>query len=185
MRSLSIVLCLLIAACDAGSEPDVPATPIAAAGAVRAGMPLDSMLYQLDLRLTEAIERQLDDQGTSSFIAAETITDRLLEARMPFEWLDDQDYSVQARLRQIQSAADRVMARIRTDVDGAQTMTDLRGLREDVVALRRAIARGGTRAPPDIHALLASDTVRQPTQRPAARDTPTGPRPIGEPLPPP
>lgn len=190
MRAV-LLLCIAVIACgpsDAADASDQPSVALLAE--IRPGMPLDSLLYMIDSHLVQAMAGGMDDEAMVEFLRAEALTDRLLEARAPFQWLTAERYSVEARLRQIQSAADRVRSQVQTAAPREQMLADLRTLRRDVVQLRRALAQGGTRAPPDIYQLLASDTVRLPPGAGAEGGSappaqPSGPQPIGTPLPPP
>jgi hypothetical protein len=177
----------LFAGCGAAppEQPPLEAT-LAVMTEIRPGMPLDDMLQRLDAYLVSALEARMDGDAINDFRRAEAISDRLLEARLPFEWITEEQYSLESRLRQIQSRADRVLAQIETGAPRDSMLLDLQGLRTEVVRLRETVARGGTRAPPSIHTLLErGDTAgaRRPAQadRPAQ---PTGPRPIGTPVPP-
>jgi hypothetical protein len=101
---------------------------------------------------------------------AEAITDRLLDSRLPFEWLTAERYSVDARLRQIQALADRVTAQLRTRAPRESALEDARALRGDVQRLQAELAEGGGAAPTPLEQLLsAADTVRP--RRPPPADT--------------
>ncbi|HSJ10199.1 MAG TPA: hypothetical protein VK928_09805 [Longimicrobiales bacterium] len=184
-----LLLCLGIIACGPSGAADADdQAPVALLAEIRPGVPLDSLLYLIDNHLVQAMAGGLDDEGTTEFLRAEALSDRLLEARAPFEWIEGDAYSLQSRLRQVQSAADRVRAQIQTAAPREQTLGDLRTLRNDVVQLRRALTLGGTRAPPDIYELLASDTVRLAPgagAEPSGPTAPRGPQPLGSPVPPP
>jgi len=185
MRAV-LLLCIALAACGPSDAADAadPAS-VAILAEIRAGMPLDSLLYMIDEHLVRATAGGMEGDAALQFLRAEALTDRLLEARAPFEWLTSERYSVEARLRQIQSSADRVRAQVQTAAPREIMLQDLRTLRNEVVQLRQALTKGGTRAPPDIHQLLASDTVRL---RPgagaegAAPAAPSGPQPLGTPI---
>lgn len=184
-----LLLCLGIIACGPSDAADASEqASVSILAEIRQGMPLDSLLFMIDSHLVRAMAGGMDSESTIQFLRAEALTDRLLEARAPFEWIVAEGYSVESRLRQIQSSADRVRAQVQTAAPRDQMLGDLRNLREEVVQLRRALTRGGTRAPPDIHELLASDTVRlragAGAEGPAA-PPPSGPQPIGTPVPPP
>jgi hypothetical protein len=200
MRKVAFVLIVpLFAGCGASPpDPEPMEATASIMGEVRPGMPLDEMLQVLENYLVSAIQGRMEGDAVNDFRRAEAISDRLLEARLPFEWITQQQYSLQSRLRQIQSRADRVLAQLETAAPRDTMLMDLHGLHEDVVQLREALARGGTRAPPPIHRLLAgeSDTVgvgerrqrlqqQQGTEAPAQPAQPTGPRPIGTPVRPP
>lgn len=187
MRFAALILVLLSVACQPGADPAEAGEPtIVVMDDIEAGMPLDSMLALLDQQLAAAHEGQLEGSALDAYHVAEAISDRLLEARMPFEWIAAEDYSIQSRLRQIQSAADRVLAQTQASFEREVVLNDLRILRDDVADLRSSIAAGGTRAPPTIEALLG-DTVgsgRQPAQ-PATTQAPRRSGPLGTPVQPP
>jgi hypothetical protein len=191
----SIVLPLLLcAACGASPQPEQQTrASVAIMTEVRPGTPLDDILVLMDEHLERALEGRMEGEAAiTDFRRAEAISDRLLEARMPFEWIASEQYSLEARLRQVQSQADRVMAMLETGMPRDTILTELRLLRTQVGGLRETVARGGTGAPPHIHDLLSGgDTAgtgarrqfqqEQQQQQPAQ---PQGPRPIGTPLPP-
>src|SRR5690606_2747230 len=137
-----------------------PQATIALMSEIRPGTPLDEMLELLDQHLVNAMAGQLEGSALDEFSRAEAITDRLLEARMPFEWIPSESYSLESRLRQIQSSADRVMAQLRTRAPRPQTLQDLRTLRSDVARLRQTVAAGGVPAPIPVERLLAGDTAK-------------------------
>lgn len=191
MRNLALAMSALLAT---GCTPPPPEeTTVQSAAAVmlevRPGTPLDSMLYRLDGLLVRSLEGRLEGESVIDFRRAEALTDRLLEASLPFEWIPDEQYSLESRLRQLQSAADRILAQLETGAPRAPMLAELRTLREDVVELRQTVARGGTRAPPPIERLLrVGDTT---AVRPGAAPGPPGPgtpaptptRPLGTPTP--
>jgi len=189
LSGLFLCVSALCAACRPTAEPPGSDATVAIMDEVRAGTPLDEMLRMLDERLVAAMGGAMEGSATDDFTRAEAITDRLLEARMPFEWLTADQYSVESRLRQVQSSADRILAQIQTGVAADTVAQNLRELREDVVRLRETIARGGTPAPVPVDRLLAgdsSDVVDNPATSgaaaaPAARAD-TTPRPIGSPV---
>lgn len=189
MRVVVILFWLsILAGCRPPAEERLPGDATAAVMAeIRPGMPLDEMLQQLDQRLALALQGQLEGEAVDHFRRAEAITDRLLEARLPFEWLTGEQYSLESRLRQIQSLADRVLAQLDTGTPRDTVMLELRLLRGEVLRLRETVAQGGGRAPTPLRELLA-DTVRlrqQATTRtePAAAPPPTPtPPPLGTPV---
>jgi len=187
-----VVLLLLtcaVAACGPSRPPDEsPQATIAVMAAIRPGTPLEEMLEMLDQHLVNAMAGQMEGGALNEFSRAEAVTDRLLEARMPFEWIADERYSLESRLRQIQSSADRVMAQVRTGAPRTQMLHDLRQLRTDVARLRQTVAAGGTEAPVPVERLLAGDTAldRGPAPPTATPDNQAPPRrPLGTPIPPP
>jgi hypothetical protein len=183
---------LLAAACGMSPQEDPGMQATAAIMAeIQPGAPLDDVLAFMDEHLVRALEGRMDGEAVLDFRRAEAISDRLLETRMPFEWIADQQYSLEARLRQVQSLADRVLAMLETGQPRDSVLAEVELLRTQVVTIREIVARGGTRAPPHIHVLLGGgDTVgagarrefqQQPPQQPAQ---PQGPRPLGAPVPP-
>jgi hypothetical protein len=187
MRNVAFILSVLIAAACAPTPPEETAVQSAAAVMleVRPGTPLDSMLFMLDDLLARAMAGRLDGESVIDFRRAEALTDRLLEASLPFEWIPGEQYSLESRLRQIQSAADRVLAQLETGAPREPMLAELRALRNDVVALRETVARGGTRAPPPIERLLrfGDTTAVTPAAGPPRPATPRGPQPLGRPMP--
>lgn len=195
MRNVAFLLIPTVLAGCGAAAPDPPPmeATVSVMDEVRTGMPLEEMLHILDEYLYRALEGRMEGDAVADFRRAEAISDRLLEARPPFEWIAAEQYSLSARLRQIQSRADRVLAQLVTGAPRDTMLADLRTLREEVVRLRETVARGGTRAPPSIHRLLqggdtagagfrAQQRQQQGAQPPQQR--PTGPRPIGTPVPP-
>jgi hypothetical protein len=173
MKSKSFLLAsalLILGACR-GRTPDEenvagPVPPPAAAFAVSGeSMRLEDRLARLERQLARIERHDIDDEAKTQLMAAEAQTDRLLEAEPPVQWLAS-DYSLEARLRQLQALADRIVAVIRRGEDDASLPDDVRALRREVTALRRDLARpGGGRAPVSLDSLLAA--VRMDVQ-PAA-----------------
>lgn len=189
---------LLFAACIAAAcgprtpepEPSSQAT-IAVMAEIRPGTPLEDMLETLDRHLVNAMAGQMEGDAVDEFRHAEAITDRLLESRMPFEWIPSERYSLESRLRQIQSSADRVLAQVRTGTPRPIMLQDLRTLRSEVAQLRQIVAAGGTSAPIPVERLLAADTTGSGAGPAPVGATPDVPqraaprRPLGTPIPPP
>jgi hypothetical protein len=191
MRNVVLVLSiLLLAACGPTPQDERPAqSATAVMVAVQPGMPLDSLLYMMEQHLVNALAGRLEGDAANEFRRAEALSDRLLEARLPFEWIPDQQYSLGSRLRQIQSLADRVLAQLETGVPRDTVLDELQLLREEVVRVRQLVARGGIRAPPPIDRLL--EVGRDPRAAPRAVGEAAGPPaaqgpagPIGTPIPP-
>ncbi|HEX6134313.1 MAG TPA: hypothetical protein VFZ24_10120 [Longimicrobiales bacterium] len=176
----------VMAACGPSRPPDdSPQATIAVMTELRPGTPLEEMLEMLDQHLVNAMAGEMEGDALDEFSRAEAITDRLLEARMPFEWIPSERYSLESRLRQIQSSADRVMAQVRVRTPRMQMLQDLRLLRTDVARLRQTVAAGGTQAPAPIDRLLAGDTavIRSPAPAAGTPDNQSrGARPLGTPI---
>jgi hypothetical protein len=70
---------------------DAQPEPSAAWAPVPAGMPLDKSLEMLTAELDTVLEAGLDAPDiTRHVLRAEVITDRLLEANVPFGWITDE-----------------------------------------------------------------------------------------------
>jgi hypothetical protein len=186
-----LLLVMTVMACGPTTPPDdSPQATIEVMAEIRPGTPLEEILTKLDQHLVNAMAGQLDGSAGDEFLRAEAITDRLLEARMPFEWIPSESYSLESKLRQIQSSADRIMAQLRTAAPRQQMLHDLRTLRADVARLRQTVAAGGAPAPVPVARLLSGDTALAvgtpitPSGTPDAA-APAGRRPLGSPVPPP
>lgn len=131
-------------------------TPPPAAALTRQQRSLDDGLRQVETALAQAIRGDLEGQGAKDHLMrAEAITDRLLESELPFHWMRARDYSVESAVRQIQSLADRIIAKLRNGMDGQEIMEDVREMRTKVAELRRGLAAGGGAAPVSLDTLLA------------------------------
>ena len=146
MKKSILCLILLLAACGPRTEETQQAPPAAAVAPI-AGVALDTALALLHSELSAAYENDLDDAGIARFQRAEALTDRLLETRYP-TWLRSESYSVDAKLRQIQALADRVVAQIGSNAPKDSALTDLKLLMSSVTALREALKAGGGAPPP-------------------------------------
>ena len=172
---MPLVPALLAAACgqppdDAGLGAEAP-PPAAALTEVNSATPLDHGLVLLRQDLAPVIAGDVDGaEANSVLLRAEALTDRLLETRLPFQWLSNDGYGLDARLRQIQARADRVVALLRSGAPPDTVLAGVRALDQDAADLRTAIARGGTRAPPPLEQLLSEyeSSRRAPPPRPAA-----------------
>jgi hypothetical protein len=190
MRFAALILLMSFAAgCGPTAPPDdSPRTTFAVMAEIRPGTPLDEMLERLDQHLVNAMAGQLEGSAGTEFLRAEAISDRLLEARMPFEWIPSEHYSLESKLRQIQSSADRVLAQLRTASPRPQMLNDLRLLRTSVAVLRQVVAAGGTDEPVPVARLLSGDTavdaIRPIAPSGAPDQASTTPRPLGTPVPP-
>lgn len=174
-RPFLLLLCAqMLSACQPVRPADTGEDgPAAAVVPIVAGMPLDQILALLQAELDTALAEDVDEEDVNTHLArAEAITDRLLDSRIPFEWLSNEEYSLNARLRQIQSMADRVQAQIRSRAARQNMLADAETLRADVIRLRAEIAEGGGAAPPPLDELLTrADSSRRAQPRPPPRDT--------------
>lgn len=159
MLRTTIILLLLAMASGCRRNPEEnavsqPAPPPAAALAAQ-GRSLDESLAMLDKELAAALHAGVDEAGEGNMLRAEAITDRLLEARLPFSWLKGTDYSLEGYVRQIQALADRIVAELRSKTDRGIITQDATELRRKVITLRRSLAMGGGKAPVPLDSLLA------------------------------
>lgn len=143
---------------DPGQERlDSAGTPPAAAliSPRQASESLDQQLERLRSELAAGMEGDPE-----RLLAAEAITDGLMEARRPFDWLAT-GYDLEARLRQLQAMADRVVAKLRRGASLEEVAEDVEVMTRALTDLRRQIAAGrGTPAPPTLDSLLAQDPLR-------------------------
>lgn len=157
MRNLWLALVVglaVTAACGRTPQPDDGIRAGQAAPPPRTNPSLDASLARMEAELDTALAAGIDGAGIERLYRAEEISNRLLESHLPFAWLEDQRYSVDARLRQIQSVADRVVARIRSSGRQEDLVTDVESLRSEIRLLRVSLAKGGTAAPTPIDRLL-------------------------------
>lgn len=143
------------------SAPPPPAAAMIAP--VRESMSLDDKLARLEAELGLAQERgELDARARARIFRAEAITDRILETEPPFVWLAE-GYDLEARLRQLQALADRIVAQVRRDEPEPVVRGDVERLKRQVGELRAALRAGGhSVAPTPLDSLLArtvSDSV--------------------------
>ncbi|MGD8277065.1 MAG: hypothetical protein PVH00_03515 [Gemmatimonadota bacterium] len=161
MRIL-LVIGLALAACG-GPADDVPGSDTLELQAEEvSGLPLERILQRLETQLDSAIDEGLGAGSVHRLAAAEAITDRLIETGLPFQWTRvDDGYSVEARLRQIQALADRVMAQTRGGVDRDSLEAGVLGFRDAIRGLREDLESGGGTPPVPVGNLLrAMDTMR-------------------------
>jgi len=162
MRSILAFGLVLAAACGRPAD-DVPGTAALELPAEEvSGLPLERILQRLEIRLDSAIDEGLGTGAIPRLAAAEAISDRLIETGLPFEWIRAGDgYSVEARLRQIQALADRVMAQLRGGVDRDSLEAGVLAFRDRVRGLRQDLEKGGGTPPIPVGNLLrAMDTMR-------------------------
>jgi hypothetical protein len=159
-----LVLVLVLAAACGRSDGDVRLTDALDLPAEEvSGLPLERILQRLEAQLDSAIDEGLGAGEIRRLAAAEAVSDRLIETGLPFEWIRvDNGYSVEARLRQIQALADRVMAQARGGVDRDSLAADVRTFRDRVRGLREDLEKGGGTPPVPVAGLLrAIDTLRR------------------------
>jgi len=166
MHRKVLLLLLLAAISGCGRNPEEnavsQAAPPPAAALAEQGRTLDESLRLLEKELSAAIGAGVEKAGEDHMLRAEAITDRLLEARLPFTWLKGPDYSLEGYVRQIQALADRIIAEIRSGADRGAVTQEAIDLRAKVITLRRGLAMGGGKAPVPLDSLLAgvvADTI--------------------------
>jgi hypothetical protein len=159
----ALCLCMVLSSCQPTGRPRDSATASPGPALdIGPATRLSESLVLLRGQLDSARTTGLDDTGTRNLNRAEAISDRLLETRLPFAWISAESYSLEARLRQIQSRADRVES---LRIGGARredVLAEIGHLVEAVDSLRADIARGGSQAPPPVDQLLVRmDTARR------------------------
>lgn len=141
--------------------------PAAALSRGSAGALLGERLERLEADLAAAVAGGNDDESQAYLLRAEAATDRLLEDEPEHGWLAS-GYLVEARLRQIQALADRVVSEMRRGVARELVLEDVAALRLSVADLRAQLAQPGNGAPPpSLDSLLAS-VEETPAARTAA-----------------
>lgn len=155
------------------------------------------LLEQLRL-IEDEIDLALEGDA-SRVLTTEAMSDQLLHAPREIDWLAT-GYSVEARLRQIQSKADAIVATMRRGSTLAAMEPDLQTLRIAIRDLQQQLQLpGGGAAPPTLETLLAQDPLQDarvgvgarpaapaetPAETPAEAPAPAG-QPLGTPVPPP
>lgn len=157
---------LVIAACGNDPNTRLPGDEPPAAAALTPGMDaedLDVQLQTLEAEIGMAMDGEPD-----RLLTAEAITDRLLHAERSVDWLSP-GYGVEARLRQIQSMADRIVAQMRRGADFTTVHEEVATMRLAVQDVQRQLAMpGGGDAPPSLDSLLQQDPLRD-VEAPSAR----------------
>lgn len=118
------------------------------------GTPLGVALALLQVQLDSAVDSGLDETSARNLDRAEAISDRLLETRLPFAWLSAESYSLEARLRQIQTRTDRAQALRAGGGRRDEVFEAVEDLRGAVAGLRAGLVAGGTVPPPPVRQLL-------------------------------
>jgi hypothetical protein len=150
---------ILVAACgDSEERLDVARDAPPAAAVLTPGMERVSLVDQL--RGLEAELERTEAGNGDRLLRAEAISDRLIHADRPVDWLAA-GYDVEARLRQLQALADRVVARLRRGATLEAVSEDIHAMRLAVEDLLAQLAvEGGGQAPPTLDSLLAQDPLR-------------------------
>ena len=149
---------VLLAGCDDDGGLRVPRAAPPAAAVVAPGMETETLEEQLTDLVAE-VERARAGEP-DRVLMAEAITDRLIHAQRPVDWLAS-GYDVEARLRQLQAMADRVVARLRRGATIEEVQRELATVQTAVEDLQAQLGRpGGGSAPPTLDSLLAQDPLR-------------------------
>lgn len=120
----------------------------------QAGETLDAQLERLRIELAAGMEGDPE-----RLLTAEAITDGLMEARRPFDWLAT-GYDVEARLRQLQAMADRVVAQLRRGAPLSEVEEDVETMTRSLTQLRGYLAaEAGGPKPPSLDSLLGQDPL--------------------------
>ncbi|HUF11676.1 MAG TPA: hypothetical protein VMN78_01085 [Longimicrobiales bacterium] len=169
---------------DSANGAQLP-PPAAALSRGDGGVGLRDRLDRLEAELTAVLDGGLDEEAQASLMRAEATTDRLLEDEPDYAWLGS-GYLVEARLRQIQALADRIVAEFRRGVAAELVLEDVAALRLSVTELRSRLQEPGNGAPPPpLDSLLAGHADDAPLARstgsPAASDTTTAAEPAPAP----
>ena len=174
--SLAPLASLLLAVACRGGEIDVSGAandtqlppPAAALYGGEGGVGLETRLDRLESDLTAVLDADLDEDALVYLMRAEATTDRLLEDEPSHAWLGS-GYYVEARLRQIQALADRIVSEVRRGVARELVLEDVAALRLSVTDLREQLQQPGNgAAPPPLDSLLVASQDDAPAPRPGA-----------------
>jgi hypothetical protein len=132
---------------------------------VGTGTTLEEALSVLRAQLDTAAAG-LDEAGSRSLARVEPISDRLLETRLPFAWISVESYSLEARLRQIQSRVDRIEALRTGGARREDVVAGIAELRAEVERLQDELTVGGVAMPTPVGVLLDSLDRSGPRQQP-------------------
>lgn len=158
MRRLLILPLVLITACDRETTLRMPREAPPAAAVVAPGMGTETLDEQL--RNFEAEIRRASAGDPQRLLTAEAISDQLIHARRSVDWLAG-GYSVEARLRQLQTMADRIVSLLRRGASLESVADEVAIMLTAVQDLRRQLENeGGGAAPPSLQALLEQDPLR-------------------------
>lgn len=158
MRHFLMIPLVLLMGCDGETMLRMPQEAPPAAAVMAPGMGTEALDEQLRLLETEIEHAGPDDP--ERLLTAEAITDQLIHASRSVDWLAN-GYSVEARLRQLQTMADRIVSLLRRGASVESVEEDVAVLLTAVRDLQRQLDRpGGGVAPPSLEALLEQDPLR-------------------------
>lgn len=146
--------------------------PAAALSGGPSGVLLGERLERLEADLAAVLRDGFDEDAQAYLLRAEAATDRLLEDEPEHGWLAS-GYLVEARLRQIQALADRVVSEMRRGVARELVLEDVAALRVSVADLRAQLAQPGNGSPPPTLDSLLAAAQEIPAPR-AASSTASG-----------
>lgn len=177
-KYIGLAALAIVGACSPQNPEDEPAAapappPAAMIAPAEEEATLNERLASLDAELRAVIETRFRDNLRVRLLRIEAATDRLLESEPPIQWLASQ-YDTEAKLRQLQALADRIVAKYRRDDKGIRHIQpDVQKMQQMVAELRGAVAQGaGGRRPPPLDSLLyaGTDTIGPPRAPNAAPD---------------
>lgn len=154
------ILAALLSACTAREPPLTEEAPPPAAALV-AERDTGSLSHQLGE--LAAVLDTVEAGRSALMFDAEAMTDEMLQARRSKNWLAS-GYDIEARVRQLQAMADRIVARLRRGASLRQVSPDVQTLKKAALELRTQLAQpGGGSAPPPLDSLLSQDPLRDVT----------------------
>ena len=146
-----LVLSVAAAACGTADSSDGVSRDAPPAAAVLAPGQAGDLSDELR-RLVAELDQALADEP-ERILTAEAMSDRLMQARRPTDWLAT-GYDVEARLRQMQTMADRLVAMLRRGMPMTAVESDVRTMQMAVQDLLDELERSSPRPKP-----LSLDTL--------------------------
>ncbi len=151
----------LFVACQAAGTHRAQASATQVTTEIGPGTSVRETLAFLQAQLDSALSTGVDAVVARHLDRAEAISNRLLESRLPFAWISAEQYSLEARLRQIQARADRAEALLRDGAPREAIAAEVRGLLDAVAQVKSELDAGGGTAPPPVgHLLTVLDSAR-------------------------
>lgn len=157
-RRIAVLPLVLLAACEDGDTLRVPDGAPPAAAQIAPGMQTATLDDQLRTLRAEIEAARAGDP--ERLLTAEAVSDQLMQAQRSVDWLAI-GYDVEARLRQLQAMADRIVAQLRRGATLTSVEEDVETMHAAVDDLLTHLARpGGGMAPPSLDSLLLQDPLR-------------------------
>lgn len=158
IRRILIFPLFLLGACEGGDTLRVPDGTPPAAAQIAPGMQTADLEDQLRTLAAEIEGARAGEP--ERLLTAEAVTDQLMHARRSLDWLAI-GYDVEARLRQLQAMADRIVAQLRRGATLTSVEEDVETMQAAVDDLLTHLSRpGGGMAPPSLDSLLRQDPLR-------------------------